>query len=467
MNTRYCILALLSLLVTASPVLADKLPKDVMVRSAEVERIRNDQAGFVVRVEVDHPDRVYRDGDVLQTTVRSELAGYLYLLYTNADGKTSCLFPNRFQSDNHISANQSIAVPGQGADFRIRIAQPVGREVLKAIVSSKPVSALDLGVPSLEEGVCKGVGGDNVRAAVVELDRRDRRHDWAEHQVELTTVVGQKPEQHRSRYGIIVTVADYKDSRIPKLPACAKDAELMKRLFDSYGHMDEVVVLQDAKVTKANVEKLFRILAQGTKPGDEVFFFWSGHGASVADTSGDEADGMDEVLVTYDISRDDVANTGILDDVFRRWVQDLDGRRMIFMVDMCLAGGLCGQGKAVTKALFSELKGNQRTTPPAKPAFHFFDKLLVQTKDIGQKETAVLASSTDKEASLVRRDGSSSVMTSFLVDFVSGKNGAASIEDTAEYVKREVPKYVREHMEGMQQDPQFLDNLSSPAYLRP
>ena len=242
----------------------------------------------------------------------------------------------------------------------------------------------------------------------------------------------------------------------------------MKRLFDSYGHMDDIVVLQDAKVTRANIEKLFRILAQATKPGDEIFFYWSGHGALVADTSGDEADGMDEVLVTYDISRDDVANTGILDDVFRRWVQDFDGRRMVFIVDTCLAGGLCGQGKGVTKGIFSELKGDQGTVTQAKPtAFHFFDKLFTQTKDIGQKETAVLASSTDKEASLVRRDGNSSVMTGFLADFVNGRNGAASIEDTAEYVKREVPKYVREHMEGMQQEPQFLDNPNSPAYLWP
>ena len=175
MNTRYCMLTLFGLLTTVSSLFADTLPKDAIVRSAAVEGIRNEQAGFVVRVDVDHRDRVYSAGDTLQATVRSGCDGYLYLLYTNAEGKTTCLFPNRFQSNNHIQANQVTTVPGGAADFRIRIAQPVGREVLKAIVSTKPVSALDLDVPTLEEVACKGVGSDNVRSAVVELNRRDKK----------------------------------------------------------------------------------------------------------------------------------------------------------------------------------------------------------------------------------------------------------------------------------------------------
>lgn len=468
MNTRYCIFTLFGLLTAASSLYADKLPKDAIVRSAAVEGIRNEQAGFVVRVDVDHRDGIYSAGDTLQATVRSGRDGHLYLLYTNAEGKTTCLFPNRFQSNNRIQANQAITVPSAEADFRIRISQPVGREVLKAIVSAKPVSALDLGVPTLDEGACKGVGSDHVRSAIVELNQQDRKRDWAEHQVELTTVTGQKPEHRQSRYGVIVALADYQDSRIPKLPACAKDAALMKQLFDKSGHMDDIVVLQDKDATRANIEKLFRVLAQGTKPGDEIFIYWSGHGASVADTSGDESDGMDEVLVTYDISRDDVANTGVLDDVLRRWVQDLDGRRLVFIADTCLAGGFAGTGKGVTtKSLFSDLKGGQDNVPQTKSTFDFFDTEFAQTKDIGQKETAVLSSSADKEASLVRRDGNSSVMTGFLVDFVNGKNGSVPLGDAADYVKREVPKYVHEHMPGMNQEPQFLNNLSSPIFLRP
>ncbi|MBC8426492.1 caspase family protein, partial [bacterium] len=234
---------------------------------------------------------------------------------------------------------------------------------------------------------------------------------------------------------------------------------------------------EDERATRAQVEKLFQILAQGTKPGDEIFLYWTGHGASVADTDGDEKDGMDEVLVTYDASRDDVGRTGVLDDVLRRWVQDLDGRRVIFIADVCLAGGFAGTGKGLeTKgaegaSLFSELKGEQPPSGTAggasKSLFDFFDSEWVQTKDIGQKETAVLCSSADKEVSLVRPDGASSVMTGFMADFVSQSGRSVTLKAAYDHVKAEVPKYVRAQFPGMDQQPQFLDNLSSPVYLRP
>lgn len=467
MKTRLSILLVGGVLMTATSVFADKLPKTVYARSAAVEEIRNEESGFVVRVDVDHKDRVYAEGDTLQATVKSERAGFLYLLYRNAEGKTICLFPNRYQGDNRIRANETVQVPGPGADFRIRILPPLGREVLKAVVCSKPLSAKELRVESLNEGVAKEVSEKGVRSATVELATERKPGDWAEHQVELQTVARRSAPSGRARYGVIVAVSKYKDPRVRALPACATDAALMVKLFEDCGRMDDVVVLLDDMATRANVEKLFRILAEGTKPGDEIFIYWTGHGASVADTSGDEDDGVDEVLVTYDISGDDVGKTGVLDDVLRRWVQDLDGRRLVFIADTCLAGGFAGEGKGTAdKSLFSELK-SEANKSTATRSFDFFDNEFAETKDIGQKETAILSASTDHESSMVRRDGVSSVMTGFLADFVSGSDQPVSLKAAYEYVKVEVPRYVSEHFTDVTQKPQLLDNLSTPAYLRP
>lgn len=457
MKTLSCIVSLCGVLLTATSLAAEPLPKEVRERAAAVEGIRNEQAGFVVRVDVDRPDRIYVDGETLQATVKSQREGFLYLLYLSVDGKTACLFPNRYQADNRIRAGAVVQVPAPGANFRIRILPPLGREVLKAIVSPRPLSATDLSVETLSEGVAKTVSERGVRDATVELTTAYQAREWAEHQVELTTVARRAVAKQAARYGAIVAVGKYQDARIRPLPACAKDAELMRKLFQAHGRMDDILVLQDEQATRAGVEKLFKILAQGTKPGDEIFIYWTGHGASVADTSGDEEDGMDEVLVTYDAARDDVGRTGVLDDVLRRWVQDLDGRRLIFIADTCLAGGFAGTGRGAS----------DRAPAETKSLFDFFDSEFVQTKDIGQKETAVLCSSTDREVSLVRRDGSSSVMTGFLADFVTQAGRSVSVKAAYEHVKVAVPKYVRERFPGMDQQPQFLDNLSTPAYLRP
>lgn len=52
--------------------------------------------------------------------------------------------------------------------------------------------------------------------------------------------------------------------------------------------------------TRANMEANIKWLVSGCKPGDTLFFYYSGHGARLPDTNGDETDGSDEVLVPLD-----------------------------------------------------------------------------------------------------------------------------------------------------------------------
>jgi hypothetical protein len=473
MRIRILFVLLAGLWGTAGSASAEDIFTKPLERNAVVEEIRNEQASFVIRVEVDHKDRIYVDRDVLHATVRSQREGYLYLLYANAEGKTKCLFPNYVQADNRIKANEDVQVPGVNAKFRIRIGAPFGREVLKALVAARPLSAKELELGSLTEGAPRSVSEKGVRDACVELNTTPAR-DWAEHQVELTTVQrreSSEPDKKAARFGVVVGVAKYRDSAIPQLPACRNDAELMASLFKQHCGVSDMTVLVDEKATRANVEKVFRQLAQGTKAGDEILIYWSGHGASVADTDGDEADGMDELLVTHDTTRDDPGKTGLLDDVMRRWVQDLDGRRVVFIIDACMAGGWAGTGKGVvqSRSIFDNSDAAPAAPEKAKAAwkFDFLEGELAQTKDIGQNGTAVLASSTDKEISLVRRDHKASVMTGFLVEFVARANGSVPLKAVAEYVGEEVPKYVRANFPNVNQHPQFSDNMVPSIYLRP
>ena len=52
-------------------------------------------------------------------------------------------------------------------------------------------------------------------------------------------------------------------------------------------------------------------LIKGAKPGDSLFFHYSGHGSQVKDKDGDEIDGLDETILPVDFQKSGM----IIDDV--------------------------------------------------------------------------------------------------------------------------------------------------------
>lgn len=85
------------------------------------------------------PDRTrFRIGqDQLDFSVRSDRAGYVYLLMVGSDGKTfDVLFPNRLDRDNRIGAGETMRLPR--ANWALVSQGPVGVNHLLAIVSDAP-----------------------------------------------------------------------------------------------------------------------------------------------------------------------------------------------------------------------------------------------------------------------------------------------------------------------------------------
>ena len=68
--------------------------------------------------------------------------------------------------------------------------------------------------------------------------------------------------------------------------------------------------LLDTAATKAGIIAAMKSLKTCTRAGDSIVFYYSGHGSQVRDSSGDEADGFDEVLCPADwpnyVSDDDI-----------------------------------------------------------------------------------------------------------------------------------------------------------------
>jgi hypothetical protein len=493
-------------------------PRDIVVEAV------NPLPAFQIRVSVDHPDRVYHEGEEVLVRVRSEKEGFLYLFYLNADGKASVVFPNKFQTDNHIPADRDIEVPAPKADFRFRIRPPFGTEFLKAIVTTFPLKELNAdklarqAATVLEkedcERVVKGLEVEPVTEVQVTPGGtvlppsqgpegpgqkiRPKYKEWAEHQVEIVTLGGkekprQKPEDIQGkpqqgpgpdrplRVGVFIGISKYQDSKIRPLKVADQDAQQMAEVMKQQCRLDQEVVLINDQATLRNIEEIIRVrLPAATRPGDTVFLYWSGHGARISNTDGTEPDGFDEYLVPHDGQlgpAEKVRSTMLIDKTFGRWIQALDGRKIVVILDACHAGGqAAGAPKGFSKGL-GDFSNNG--DPAQKPFERKHAKGLDNTdlffargfrslaKDIGQKDAAVLASCKASEISFERQDGKGSVMTYFLIRCLEDKPGPLTLQDVEDYLQHEVPPFVAKNYEGSTQTPILADQTDPRAIIKP
>jgi hypothetical protein len=455
----------------------------------------NPWPSFLVRVEVNHPDHVYREGDKLSARVLSEKDGFLYLFNITPDRRVKCLFPNKFQRDNRIKAGKAVAVPDAKADFDFPIEGPkFGRETLKALVALRPLEELVnrlaikdvFSVAALTKRAATSIDPEKLtglerdiglaaRPAAAAARQQRLLAQIAEHAVAVLTLrkgdavpapptVGGAPrdgEARPKRVGVFIGISTHKDKNIRALTVAHKDAQEMARFMKDAGGLDEAVVLVNEKATLARTEDLIRVrLPAATRAGDEVFLYWSGHGGRVKDPTGRERDGMSEYLVPYDGKLGTVAqvrSSMLLDVTFARWVQALEGRKVIVILDACHSGGQA----AGAKGLGDRVNAGKETT------LGFFQAAFQRAKNIGQKETAVLASSKATEVSYERREGDLSVMTYFLLDRMKAGKKVTLKEGFLE-VQKAVPAYVKDRLKARNpQTPVLFDHTTPPVYLRP
>jgi hypothetical protein len=75
----------------------------------------------------------YQPGEAISITFRVNKDSYIVIYDTEATGDTHIIFPNRFQRDNFVRANQSVTVP-QGYNFNVGGAQ--GKEYFQIVAST-------------------------------------------------------------------------------------------------------------------------------------------------------------------------------------------------------------------------------------------------------------------------------------------------------------------------------------------
>lgn len=123
------------------------------------------------------------------------------------------------------------------------------------------------------------------------------------------------------------------------LPGIDKDVAAMRDVAHRLGFRDEDIrVLEDEAATRDAIRSAFSTwLRQGVRPQDRVLFYFSGHGTQADEQrSGDEEDGLNEVLVPYDFSPDPLV--AVVDDDLAQWLAAIPSRHILVFIDSCHSG---------------------------------------------------------------------------------------------------------------------------------
>lgn len=150
---------------------------------------------------------------------------------------------------------------------------------------------------------------------------------------------------------LLVGIANYPDAA-SRLDGPVNDVFSVSATLQELGFgADSIRVVLDERATAAGIRERLEWLLADAKDGDELFFFYAGHGAQIPSVGRDaEVDRIDECLVPYDF--DWSAARAITDDEFCALYSQLPYQaRFTAVLDCCHAGGMTRGGGVKTRGL--------------------------------------------------------------------------------------------------------------------
>jgi WD40 repeat protein len=217
---------------------------------------------------------------------------------------------------------------------------------------------------------------------------------------------------------LAVGVNDYYDGRL-KLNFAVPDARSIAASFEKAGtgfyQSVKTVMVLDADVTRANLEKVFTQLASEVKTSDVFVFFIAGHGRTL--------DGHYYFLPQDFRYRDQssFAENGLSQEQWQQWITLVQARKSVLIYDTCESGTVAGDNIVVAS------RGLQRVEEQAVA----YEKLREATG------RTILAASTDTQPALEGFHGHG--LFSFVVMAQTNANGLIEVTGLISYVDDRVP----------------------------
>ena len=141
---------------------------------------------------VDHADNTYAVGERVRLFVQANKDAYLTVLNVGASGQTTVLFPNAYQTETKVSANQVVEVPSPNSGASIRVGGPTGRELIKVIASTKPTPLFAAGAAQTA-GLFTALKADSRSVArdlqvTMNTPSADQVQEWDDYNKVITTI---------------------------------------------------------------------------------------------------------------------------------------------------------------------------------------------------------------------------------------------------------------------------------------
>ncbi|SMH31854.1 caspase family protein [Azospirillum agricola] len=277
----------------------------------------------------------------------------------------------------------------------------------------------------------------------------------------IACLLAAAPAQSREGKALVIGIDRY--PHVSRLDGSANDARSMRDFaIERWGFKpNDVKLLIDGEATRSAIlSALDAWLVSGTKPGDTVLFFFSGHGYRVPDLNGDEAlrnpaDNQDEVIVAFDgrLRQGGGYEGFVLDDEIDERLKRLKDRQVVMLFDSCFSGTMTrgggglddGQAKvpifeiddAVKSVSLSDDRGQQRIVP-----------------DLTESQGNVIAfyaAGPDQVAQVnTRLAPRRGVFTEAFLRGAAGAadangNGIVSVAEIEDFVRREAETYCKEN----------------------
>lgn len=166
----------------------------------------------------------------------------------------------------------------------------------------------------------------------------------------IATGVVSDPPPASDRWAVIIGISDYKGDAYD-LNYCDDDAwDFYNVLVDQYGwSSNHITMLIDNQATQANVLNAIDWMRTNEGSGDEVVFFYSGHGSASTHNADNDRERKDECIIPWEIEWEYFIWDGDLEQEFSTF----ESTRIFFYFDSCYSGGmtdLAGNGRLICMA---------------------------------------------------------------------------------------------------------------------
>lgn len=156
--------------------------------------------------------------------------------------------------------------------------------------------------------------------------------------------INNKQNSSGNKYALMIGINYIDCDESMRLQGCINDILFMKNMLSKkYNYKNKnITMLRDdtddfrLKPTGNNILFHLRSIVLNSKPNDEIWIHYSGHGSFIQDSDGDELDGNDEVLIPSDFD-----TNGVITDDILLSILELSKCPIMITMDCCHSGSIC------------------------------------------------------------------------------------------------------------------------------